>query len=152
LRYADWTMTTAQWFTLHEHGGFPIECAALGACDLSVLHVGGEWQWLVRQAPGGPRRGRRCRARPGRRATASRSRRAPARLMTFLTRTDPTRNINRFYVVDVTPTLFGERGRRGSPGTVRRSSRRRRDEAQIAEQRTITRRLQHGYKFAKALT
>jgi hypothetical protein len=37
LRYADWTMTTAQWFTLHEHGGFPIECAALGACDLSVL-------------------------------------------------------------------------------------------------------------------
>jgi hypothetical protein len=46
----DWTMTTAHWFTLHEHGGFPIECAALGACDLSVLHVGGEWQWLVRQA------------------------------------------------------------------------------------------------------
>ena len=28
--------------------------------------------------------------------------------MTFLTRTDPMRNINRFYVVDVTPTLFGE--------------------------------------------
>ena len=43
-------MTTAQWFTQHEHGGFPIECAALGACDLSILHVGGEWQWLVRQA------------------------------------------------------------------------------------------------------
>jgi len=28
--------------------------------------------------------------------------------MAFLTRTDPARNINRFYVVDVTPTLFGE--------------------------------------------
>jgi hypothetical protein len=28
--------------------------------------------------------------------------------MAFLTRTDPTRNINRFYIVDVTPTMFGE--------------------------------------------
>jgi predicted DNA-binding WGR domain protein len=28
--------------------------------------------------------------------------------MAFLTRTDPTRNINRFYVVDITPTLFAE--------------------------------------------
>jgi hypothetical protein len=43
-------MTTAHWFTLHEHGGFPIECASLGSCELSVLHVGGEWQWLVQQA------------------------------------------------------------------------------------------------------
>jgi len=43
-------MTTAQWFIQHEDGGFPIERAALGSCDLSVLHVGGEWQWLVRQA------------------------------------------------------------------------------------------------------
>jgi predicted DNA-binding WGR domain protein len=45
--------------------------------------------------------------------------------MAFLTRIDPARNINRFYIVDVTPTLFGdwalvrEWGRRGSPGTVR---------------------------------
>jgi len=38
------------WFTHLERGGFPIERAALGTCDLSVLHVGGEWQWLVRQA------------------------------------------------------------------------------------------------------
>jgi hypothetical protein len=30
--------------------GFPVERAALGSCDLSVLHVGGEWQWLVRHA------------------------------------------------------------------------------------------------------
>jgi predicted DNA-binding WGR domain protein len=71
--------------------------------------------------------------------------------LAFLTRTDPTRNIDRFYVVAVTPTLFGEFallrewGRRGSAGTMRLSSYARRDEAQIAEQRTIKRRLQHGY-------
>jgi hypothetical protein len=39
----------AYWFTHREHGGFPVEKAALGSCDLSVLHVGGEWEWLVRQ-------------------------------------------------------------------------------------------------------
>ena len=33
-----------------EHGGFPVEKAALGDCDLSMLYVGGEWEWLVRQA------------------------------------------------------------------------------------------------------
>jgi predicted DNA-binding WGR domain protein len=72
--------------------------------------------------------------------------------MTFLTRTDPTRNVNRFYIVDVTPTLFGEWavlrewGRRGSPGTLRLASWRRRQDAQIAEQRTIRRRLQRGYR------
>jgi len=43
-------MMTACWFTHLEHGGFPIERAVLGTCDLSVLHVDGEWQWLVRQA------------------------------------------------------------------------------------------------------
>ena len=43
-------MTLAYWFTQKERGGFPVERAALGCCDLSVLHVGGEWQWLVRQA------------------------------------------------------------------------------------------------------
>jgi hypothetical protein len=42
-------MTQAHWFMHLEHGGFPIEKAALGSCDLSVLHVGGEWEWLVRQ-------------------------------------------------------------------------------------------------------
>jgi predicted DNA-binding WGR domain protein len=71
--------------------------------------------------------------------------------MAFLTRTDPTRNIDRFYVVDITPTLFGEWavlrewGRRGSPGTMRLDSYGRREEAQSAEQRTIKRRLQRGY-------
>jgi len=45
--------------------------------------------------------------------------------MAFLTRTNPTRNIDR--LVDTTPTPFGEWtvlrewGRRGSPGTVRLS-------------------------------
>jgi hypothetical protein len=28
----------------------------------------------------------------------------------FLTRTDPTRNIDGFMSIDITPTLFGERG------------------------------------------
>jgi hypothetical protein len=39
----------AYWFTSSEKNGFPVERAALGSCDLSLLHVGGEWQWLVRQ-------------------------------------------------------------------------------------------------------
>jgi Resolvase, N terminal domain/Helix-turn-helix domain of resolvase len=34
---------------VHEQGGFPVERAALGSCDLSMLHIAGEWQWLVRQ-------------------------------------------------------------------------------------------------------
>jgi hypothetical protein len=40
----------AYWFRQHEQGGFPVERAALGSCELSVLYVGGEWQWLVRRA------------------------------------------------------------------------------------------------------
>ena len=69
--------------------------------------------------------------------------------MAYLTRTDPTRNINRFYVVGITPTLFGEWallrewGRRGSPGTLRLHSYRRREEAHADERRTIKRRLRH---------
>jgi hypothetical protein len=39
----------ACWFTVHEQGGFPVERAALDSCDLSMLHIAGEWQWLVRQ-------------------------------------------------------------------------------------------------------
>lgn len=39
----------ADWITQKEHGGFPIERAAVGGCDLSVLYVGGEWQWLVQR-------------------------------------------------------------------------------------------------------
>jgi predicted DNA-binding WGR domain protein len=48
--------------------------------------------------------------------------------MAFLTRIDPSRNCNRFYLVEIMPTLFGEFallrewGRRGSAGTVRLTS------------------------------
>jgi hypothetical protein len=43
-------MALTYWFTQHERGGFPVEKAALGSCDLSMMHIGGEWQWLVRRA------------------------------------------------------------------------------------------------------
>jgi predicted DNA-binding WGR domain protein len=72
--------------------------------------------------------------------------------MTFLTRTEPSRNIDRFYLVQVMPGLFGdwtvlrEWGRRGSPGTVRFASYQQRGEAEMAERCTIKRRLQHGYR------
>jgi hypothetical protein len=49
-RLTGYNRPMTHWFTHLEHGGFPIERAALGSCDLSVLHVGGEWQWLIRQA------------------------------------------------------------------------------------------------------
>lgn len=39
----------AHWFTQHEQGGFPVERGYFGSCELSALHIGGEWQWLVRQ-------------------------------------------------------------------------------------------------------
>jgi hypothetical protein len=42
--------TTAHWITQREAGGFPVERAALGSCDLSVLHVGNQFHWLLRQA------------------------------------------------------------------------------------------------------
>jgi hypothetical protein len=37
------------WFYRHEFGSFRIEYAALNSFDLSVLCIGGEWTWLVRQ-------------------------------------------------------------------------------------------------------
>ena len=71
--------------------------------------------------------------------------------MAFLTRTEAEKNLYRFYVVTVTPTLFGEwslvreYGRIGSPGTVQLTRFEREQEAQQAEHRSIRRRLQHGY-------
>ena len=71
--------------------------------------------------------------------------------MAFLTRTDPLRNLYRFYVVRIAPTLFGEWslvrewGRVGSPGTMRATIFKQQHEAQRAEQRSIKRRLAHGY-------
>jgi predicted DNA-binding WGR domain protein len=75
--------------------------------------------------------------------------------MAYLTRADPTRNLDRFYVFDITPTLFAEWallrewGRRSSPGTLRLDSHGH-EEAQSAEQRTIKRRLQWGYARSDA--
>ena len=71
--------------------------------------------------------------------------------MALLTRTDPAKNLNRFYLVRLAPTLFGdwtlwrEWGRSGSPGTVRVTSFDSYDAAEKAERRTIKRRLNHGY-------
>jgi predicted DNA-binding WGR domain protein len=71
--------------------------------------------------------------------------------MAFLTRTDPAKNLYRFYVVSVAPTLFGEwsvvreYGRIGSPGTVQTRTFDREPDAQRAEQRSIKRRITHGY-------
>jgi predicted DNA-binding WGR domain protein len=59
--------------------------------------------------------------------------------MAFPTCTNPARNIDRFYVVDIMPSLFGdwtvlrEWGRRGSAGSVRINSYARRDEAETAQ-------------------
>jgi len=38
----------AHWVIHRERGGFPVERARLGACELCVVYVAGEWQWLVR--------------------------------------------------------------------------------------------------------
>jgi predicted DNA-binding WGR domain protein len=71
--------------------------------------------------------------------------------MAFLTRSDPAKNLHRFYVVQLAPTLFGdwslcrEWGRSGSPGTVRLTSFERFEEAEKAKARAIKRRLSHGY-------
>jgi len=43
-------VTRAYLFDHREAGGFPVQRAAVGDCDLSVVHVGGEWQWLIRCA------------------------------------------------------------------------------------------------------
>jgi predicted DNA-binding WGR domain protein len=67
--------------------------------------------------------------------------------MAFLTRAEPTKNLHRFYVVRLAPTLFGdwtllrEWGRSGSPGTVRQTSFAHYDDAEKAERQIIKRRL-----------
>lgn len=71
--------------------------------------------------------------------------------MIFFTRTDPARNINRFYLVRLSPTLFGdwtlwrEWGRSGSPGRVRITSFASHAEAEKEQRRTSRRRQRHGY-------
>jgi hypothetical protein len=39
----------AHWFTQQEQGGVPVERAALGSCDLSIMRIGDQWQWHVRR-------------------------------------------------------------------------------------------------------
>lgn len=71
--------------------------------------------------------------------------------MAFFTRTDPAKNVRRFYLVRLSPTLFGdwtllrEWGRSGSPGTVRLRSFDQYADAEKAQRRTIKRPLSHGY-------
>lgn len=70
--------------------------------------------------------------------------------MAFLTRCDPAKKLNRFHIVRLAPTLFGEWmllrewGRSGPPGTVRLTSFDCYDAAQKAGQRSIKRRLRPG--------
>jgi predicted DNA-binding WGR domain protein len=71
--------------------------------------------------------------------------------MAFLTRTDPARKMNRFYVVNVAPNLFGEWavlrewGRIGSPGTLHSRSFPHEQEARRSERRSVRRRIRNGY-------
>jgi predicted DNA-binding WGR domain protein len=72
--------------------------------------------------------------------------------MNFFTRIDPAKNISRFWLARVTPTLLGgwsllrEWGRIGSPGTVQSQTFDLEEEARRAEQRGIRRRELHGYQ------
>jgi hypothetical protein len=40
---------TLTWVTQHEDDGFPVRCAAVGEANLSVIHIGQRWLWLVRR-------------------------------------------------------------------------------------------------------
>jgi predicted DNA-binding WGR domain protein len=72
--------------------------------------------------------------------------------MVFLTRIDPARKLQRFWLANVTPTMFGEWsllrewGRIGSPGTVQSRTFEREDDARRAEQQGIRRRARRGYQ------
>lgn len=69
----------------------------------------------------------------------------------YLRRTDPTRNMARFYAVTLQPTLFGEValvrewGRIGSPGRVKVSSYPSRSHAESALERLKTSKRKRGY-------
>lgn len=72
--------------------------------------------------------------------------------MNFFTRIDPAKNVARFWLAVVTPTLLGgwsllrEWGRIGSPGTVSSRTFELEDEARRAEHAGIRRRERHGYQ------
>jgi hypothetical protein len=54
-------LTLAYWFTQHEKGGFPVERAALGSCDLSICCIsaasgnGSSAAVMAAMSPKGPR-------------------------------------------------------------------------------------------------
>jgi len=72
--------------------------------------------------------------------------------MVFFTRIDPAKNVARFWLSIVTPTLLGgwalvrEWGRIGSPGRMESRTFEREEEALRTEQRGIRRRELHGYQ------
>lgn len=72
--------------------------------------------------------------------------------MIFFTRIDPAKNIARFWLSHVTPTLWGgwslirEWGRIGSPGRVQARTFESEDEARRAERQGIRKRELHGYQ------
>jgi predicted DNA-binding WGR domain protein len=76
--------------------------------------------------------------------------------VTTLTNIDPSRNMRRFYSVQIVPTLFGEWsvmrewGRVGSPGRVTLESFPTEHEAQRAERRSLRTRELHGYSLVSA--
>ncbi len=71
--------------------------------------------------------------------------------MVLLIRSQPQRNIRRFYAVDVVPTLFGEWsvwrewGRLGQLGTIRSQVLERAPAAAAVQARSISRKLRRGY-------
>jgi hypothetical protein len=43
-------MTDKPWYTVaHEHGGFPVWCAAVGDAKLTAMNIGSGWSWVVRR-------------------------------------------------------------------------------------------------------
>jgi predicted DNA-binding WGR domain protein len=75
--------------------------------------------------------------------------------MVLLIRSQPRRNMHRFYAIDIAPTLFGEWsvwrecGRLGQPGTLRTQTFEREADAAAAQDRGISRKLQRGYVRGK---
>ncbi len=76
--------------------------------------------------------------------------------MATLTNIDPSKNMHRFYSVQIMPTLFGEWsimrewGRVGSPGRVTVESFGSEDEARRAERASLRIRERHGYSQVSA--
>jgi predicted DNA-binding WGR domain protein len=72
--------------------------------------------------------------------------------MIYLTKSDPARNMSRFYLLDIQPTLFGEWallrewGRIGRDGQSRRALFHRQAEAEATLGRELKRRDRRGYE------